>query len=295
MVQFYSFAYFAKSHFRRQILAYFGEDPRSIAPRPKCCDNCSLGLNAWRISDLYENVDDDGMYDFGRWARIMMTGIREAPRMEKFAVIRHIKRSFEENPFRYGANESTKPYFWEAVIWQLRNSGLLKTVYEPVPNDTKYETMLKFTELGANWFESSKENRKLKLKACGLMYAFFTKKGVTPGNGQATARSFRFVCDNEKLKRFLYEVRNVLAVANNVLPFQVMNDAAIEQLVQHKPNNINEFQMHPYDGFNADRLQKYAPTLLNAIVKYKVMNRFRGFSSNCCGIAFSKLNFIAFF
>lgn len=162
------------------------------------------------------------------------------------------------------------PYFWEAVIWQLRNSGLLKMVYVPIVNDKKYETMLEFTELGDNWFKASKENRTLELKACGLMYAFFTKKGDAPGNGPAAARSFRFVCEDEKLKRFLYEVRNVLAVANNVLPFQVMKDAVIDQLVQHKPNNMNEFRTHPYDGFNADRMRRYAPTLVNAIVKYKV-------------------------
>lgn len=133
--------------------------------------------------------------------------------------------------------------------------------------------MLEYTELGKNWLQSCKSHRKLELKACGLMYAFFTKKGNTPSINQAVARSFRFVCDDEKMKRFLYEVRNVLAAANNVMPFLVMNDAVIEQLVKHKPNNMNEFKMYPYEGFNTDRLQKFAPTIVNAICKYKVSNR----------------------
>lgn len=198
-----------------------------------------------------------------------MEGIRDAEKMEKFTVIRHVKEKFMRNPFREGAEESTKPYFWEAVIEQLRISGLLNLKYVQVEG-ARDDAMLELTELGRDWFETSNQKCKLELKAIGLMYAFLKKKDGTPNVGQAVVKMFNFVCDDEKLKRFLYEVRNVLAAANNMLPFQVMTDTVIQQLVSHRPTNMNEFKSHPYEGFNADRLQRYAPTFVNAITKYKV-------------------------
>lgn len=259
--------YFIETHFRRQILAYFGEDPRSIAPRPNCCDNCTLGQSAWLLSDLYEGVTDDGIYDFGRWARIVMSAVRDVRKSEKLMVIGYLKRSFLRNPFAYAANDSVRPYFWEAVIEQLRISGLLKITYVPTEGK-KDDAMLELTESAKEWLESS--HPKLELKAVGLMYAFFTKKGNAPSAGQAAiSKSFKFVCVDDKFKHFLYEVRNVLAAAYDVLPFQVMKDDVIEKIVRHKPSNLNEFKMQRYEGFNVDRLERYAPTLVNAIRKYR--------------------------
>lgn len=219
---------------------------------------------------MYEGVNDDGIYDFGRWARIVLKAIREVVKSEKLMVVAHIKKYFLKRPFEYGASDSVKSYFWEAVIEQLRISGLLKLTYVADRNKEKDDAMLELTEFGKEWFDSSRTNSKLELMAIGLMYAFFNKKGNVSSTSQAVIRSFEFKCDDEKFKRFLYEVRNVLATANNVLPFQVMKDAVIERMVCNKPNNMNEFKMNRYDEFNADRLYRYAPTLVNAITKYKV-------------------------
>lgn len=134
--------------------------------------------------------------------------------------------------------------------------------------------MLELTEFGQEWSGSGAFNKPLQLKAIGLMFAFFKRKDQTPRGGTISraAASFKFVCDNNNLKRFLYEVRNVLAAVNSVPPFQVLKDAAIERMVRLKPISNEEFSLHRYDGFNADKLLRYAPTIVKAIAKYMVRN-----------------------
>lgn len=212
------------------------------------------------------------MYDFGLWAHKLLSAAREAEKMERFTVVRKVKDKLKTSPFQRGADESQKPYFWEAVIEQLRVSGLL--IMKSKANEhSKEEIMLEYTAFGEDWLNRNTPQSNLELKAIGLMYAFFTKKGDERKIGQAAIKAFKFKLNDEKLKRFLYEVRNVLAAANDVLPFQVMTDAVIDQMVRYKPCNMDEFKMHRYDEFNVERLQKYAPTLVKAFTKYKVLNR----------------------
>lgn len=190
--------------------------------------------------------------------------------MEKFAVIRRAKSMSKQNPFGIAADLSEKPYFWEAIIEQLRITGLLDMNYVPM-DDEKDSAMLSITEYGRDWFAASNTNQKLKLKAIGLMYAFFRRKDIaSTDGGLAAIRSFKFHCDDAKLKVFLCEVRNILAEHYNVMPFQVIRDDMIDQMIRYKPKNMDEFKMHRYDGFNTERLENYASTLVNAFNKYKV-------------------------
>lgn len=128
---------------------------------------------------MFENVSDDGLYDFGSWARDLLSAIRSKSKAEKTTIIKKL----EEN------NTTTKtPYFWDAVVEQLRHSGHLKVIYVPI-DDAKKEAALELTEIGKKYVRSRKS--ELKLKAIGLMYAFFTKKCQTPA--PSTKRSTKSV------------------------------------------------------------------------------------------------------
>lgn len=127
------------------------------------------------MSNIYENVNDDGVYNFGRLARVLMTAVRNAPKLAKIEVIEKIKQEVvSNNSFVRAVNESEMPHFWAAVIEQLRISGYLKTKYVPDKN-AEEKIMLQLTESGEEWLLST--NEKLELKVAGLMYAFLNKKG----------------------------------------------------------------------------------------------------------------------
>lgn len=170
------------THFSRQILEYFGQDPNSIAARPNCCDNCSLGLNGRRLSDLFEGVNDDGIYDFGSWARDLLLAISSKSEGSKLTIVGDLEKKICRE------SETKIPYFWDAVVEQLRHSGYLIVKYVPI-DDAKHKAVLELTDIGKKFVRS--RSRELKLKAIGLMYAFLTKKCYTsivnvpnqPGHG----------------------------------------------------------------------------------------------------------------
>lgn len=164
------------------MIKYFGDDPSSIAPRPECCDNCSLSLKTQRLSDLYEGVNDNGIYDFGPWAGILMSSIKA----EKDAGIENIKKRIAA---KHRSSESKMPYLWEAVVEQLRISGCVKMEKISV-DDARDIIALKLTGNGRKWLRSSGSDRKLKLKAIGLMYAFFKKKKCNAPKIQSVPDSY---------------------------------------------------------------------------------------------------------
>lgn len=117
------------------------------------------------------------MYDFGEWAKIVMTNIPRT-KTEKNMIVDKIEKLVSWNSQTYAsvATESKMPYFWSAVIEQLRISGYLNIMYVPITNG-KDEAILKLTAIGEKWFKS--RSNQLQLKAIGLMYAFFKKKSIT--------------------------------------------------------------------------------------------------------------------
>lgn len=118
-------------------------------------------------------MNDDGVYNFGHLARVLMSAVRNAPKLSKIEVIETIKK-VSCGPFVRALDKSEKPHFWEAIIEQLRLNGYLKTKYVPFESAGE-KIMLELTKIGREWLLSSSKE-KLELKAVGLMYAFFKKK-----------------------------------------------------------------------------------------------------------------------
>lgn len=137
---------------------------------------------------MFEGVNDDGIYDFGSWARDLLSAIRSKPNAEKRSII----EKFEEKSYNDNNTTTKTPYFWDAMVEQLRHSGHLKVVYVPI-DDAKEKAVLELTEIGKKYVRSRKS--ELKLKAIGLMYAFFVKKRQTPAKSSSrlTNRSTKSV------------------------------------------------------------------------------------------------------
>lgn len=260
---------------------YFGEDTSALAPRPQCCDNCSRGLTGWLLSDLYEDVDDDGFHDFSKDAKTLLNVIQFLERNdvvpEKNRIKRFIMGKWDQSlrsvtySSLYRCGLMREEHYWISLIEQLALNEFIETI-----EGTTTRTV---SQKGKEWLRTSSP---LRLKAIGQMYEFFQKKRSTPlvssninsfsSNAGPTSIPIlhNFVPNNTTLSNILQQVCNAIATTKDI-PFEsIASAAALDKMVAAKPKNFDEFQIAALDGFTSEKLNKFGPTFVNAISKYCV-------------------------
>lgn len=263
---------------RKIILEYFGDDVNALVPRPNCCDNCTRGLSAWRLSDLFEDVDDEGVHDFEKNAYTLLSVVKFLQQngilVERKRTVIFLIGQYEEKLQKvlrtplHGIGRNLSSTYWMALMQQLEIEDILDTKV----GTTQYILTVKATE----WM-ASPAPRTLRLKAIGPMYAFFEKKNSTPLTANTSVPSTnmrtpwnKFECDNEVLLKVLNDVKYALALRSNVEPDSVASSDALRRMIELKPKNYDEFRYASFDGFSIAKLHKYGPTFANVIAKYTV-------------------------
>lgn len=265
----------------------------TLSARPNCCDNCTIGLCSWKLTDLYEKVDDNGTYDFATEAKILLEGIKYLDRnqistekdlIKKFLSGKFDRRlravqSVQRKRRFYASGEMNAEQYWLALIQQLT----LNYFIEVKVNSKKLQVSAKAEE----WLSRP---TSLPLKAIGQMYHFFAKKQSTPliaGSNKPNLFTVTRAVSNfiqksnvltgELLKEFLIKVRDFIAEKNNV-PENKKNSIAsllaLAKMVRVKPQNLDEFRYATLDGFNEAKINKYGPTFVNVISKFAVRTFF---------------------
>lgn len=272
-------------------MEYFGENVSAIPARPNCCDNCSQGMTAWSLADLYEDLDDGGFHDFATNTPTLLNAMKaiergqatvEKTRLKNFLIGWTGKKNDEKllslrGNRLYGSGKAKGPNYWVALLQQLQQEDFI----EMVPGTTTIKWSTKAEEWMARPWPKT-----LKFKAIGPMYEFFKKKRSTPLTTTATSLQYeigsngtshteripwnKFKFERDILMKILEAVRMALSAQNEVEPTTVASDAALNRMVQEKPRNYDEFRYTPYDGFNVEKMHKYGPTFVNAIEKYVV-------------------------
>lgn len=267
------------------ILDYFDEDTSSFGPRPNCCDNCSLGLTNWHLSDLYEGVDDDGFFDFTKNAKTLLSTMQFLKRKDVSVEKNRIKhfltgetkqepklRQFRSMTYLFGCGKSLGPHYWISLIEQLN-------MEEFIEEDMTTKT-LSVSSNGQKWLN---ECTPLRLKAIGQMYEFMTKKRSTPLDETKNALTVseahftklpelhNFTPNKVALKKLLEQVCNAIAMKKNILSREmVASDVALEKMATNMPTNFDEILSSALDGFTLKKLCRFGPTFVNAIARYSV-------------------------
>ncbi|KAG4066255.1 hypothetical protein HA402_000479 [Bradysia odoriphaga] len=266
---------------RKTILEYFGENT-SLTPRPNCCDNCTIGLGSWRLTDLYEDIDDNGIYDFSIESKILLEAIKcltvngistEKRLVKKFLIGKYDQRLQQVQRNRcYGSGRSHSEQYWLALIEQLSQNEYI----DIAPNGKN----LALTSTAENWLQNAVG---LRLKAIGQMFEYFDRKASTPlvvglnrtNRYNVTSavtdllRKDYVLCD-ELLKQVLSEVRDAIFV----LPTNVLdkNDIAsmsdLDKMVKAKPRNLDEFRYALKGSFSEKKVNKFGPTFVNAVSRF---------------------------
>lgn len=163
--------------FSKIILDYFDEDTSNLAIRSDCCDNCANGLSTWREEDLYEGFLSNGLYDFTKDGRLLLTTIQQmeaknikTERKIIVDILNGSNRRYESLNNCYGKGENRKRYYWYAMIDLLTTKEYIDFIAGV--------SHLKLSEKG-HWI-LCQPTKQLHLKPAGAINRFFQAKDNTP-------------------------------------------------------------------------------------------------------------------
>lgn len=285
---------------RKCLLEYFGSDTSTVQPRKNCCDNCDRGSSSIKLSDQYENLDDNGNYDFTTTAHLFLKALTITSKTS--VAIGVLRGSAEQKAMKYkndrevyGAGKIWSKEYWTTLIQQLKSNDYLTMKPLPPP----YRSITIISQKGTNWLYSTKRE-PLIMKAIPEIYKFFVKKrytsnqlniNVVPLEKTPTETTpidevlqveekrvievnNNYLLDNgmndTHLEEILMSVRKAMAQQNDCMPFSVASNMAITQMVTAKPVSIVEFKAHLIDGFSLAKIEKFATPFINAIVMFRV-------------------------
>lgn len=285
---------------RKYLLDYFGSNTSAIEPRKNCCDSCDHGSSSMQLSDQYDNLDNNGNYDFTSTAHLFLKAVSITSKTSlaisvllgsatKQALV------YKNNREVYGAGKNWPRDYWMTLIQQLKCNDYLTTKTLPPP----YRSLTVLSKMGSNWLLNT-NRQPLLLKAIPEIYRFLGKKR------QTSNRPYKNVLPEEEtptetipidmdedvpeteiiekncnhllanrmndmqLEEILMTVRKALAQQNDCMPFSVASNTAITQLVTKKPVSIMEFKAHLIDGFSLAKIEKFATPFINAILMFRV-------------------------
>lgn len=265
------------------LLEYFN-DPFVPKPRPNCCDNCTRGLSSQRLSQLYDNVDDEGFVDFTSDAKIIMDAFQYTRENyeQGYNVIDIVigKRSVEAKKYSsspvFGSGRCKSRAYWEVLVSQLIAHNFLENTSVVIKGRKPFTLTVVKTE-GIDWMNAT-SLPTLRLKAIGAMYPFLNERSLTSNNVETYSR-FLDISDlnpmtaqyaKKMIRILLQELRNELAVTvERHMP--ICSDDALRSLAEKRPKNIDELKACHITGFDDTRIRKFGPTFVNGIKKLLVI------------------------
>lgn len=289
--------------YRKYLLKYFGADASHIKPRSNCCDNCDSGSSRITLSDTYEGIDNDGNFDFTDNAYLLLKAMEIT---SKVAVAISVLRGSEEKKayeFRndkviYGAGKIWPKEYWSQLVEQLKSHDYITLKKLPLP----YRPIQIISPKGSAWLKREPRQR-LILKAKPEMYKFLKKKktavmdvalnipsasfkppakmqnepkkvqpspAVVPQPDENVDYQKELEMSDKHLEEILLGIRAVLAENSDCMPYLVATNTAIEQMVAKKPVSIKECKSYALDGFSLAKIDKFASTFVDGIIKFMV-------------------------
>lgn len=255
------------------------------------------------LSDKYENIDNNGYYDFTENAYLLLKAMQITSKSS--VAIPVLRGSSEKNAIIYkndkqiyGRGKIWPKEYWSTLIQQLKCDDYLTTKPLPPP----YRALLIISDKGQNWLKNECRNR-LILKAIPEFYQYLVKKRRVNLNENIPSNNVIQIENNEEksaisavelhdtveqdvedntkylqnielndkhLEEILLSIRKALAEKHDCTPFSVASNIAIQQLVDKKPLSIIEFKSCFIDGFSVAKIEKFATPFINAIIKFRV-------------------------
>lgn len=224
----------------RQILNYFGEE---MAEDCCNCDNCNKPNQKFYASD---NI------------LIVLKTIKETKEFFKIDTIINIligKQNSEIETYNFdklsyfGISDEDKAKHWESVIRQMIIYNLLK-------KDVVVYGILKITENGFNFLKNP------------ISLFFYEEHNFDKDDDIVS--SYSTVAADEILFAMLKNLRKHIAKKNDLPPFVIFSDQAIQEMTIRYPITIDE--LTKISGVGIGKSQKFGQDFINLIQKYIIEN-----------------------
>lgn len=271
---------------RKFILSYFG-DPAAdkITPRLNCCDNCDAQLANPNSKIEYEELDDQGRYDFGPDTYLLLNTfmslgfhscLSRAILILRGSKNKEILTKFANNSWR-GKGAKKPDEWWKELFDLLEANGLvLKTSFQLQNRVKVVITRVNVTDVGKQWLRGG---MKLMLPPKKKMLAYLTRK-EKPDRRILCARDIPNApvskrmrptpslleeallltptvqrTFEEELRKRLTQFRMQCANQLEVMPYMIVSEKCLQQMADNPPSALD--QLSKYDGMSLNKISTF--------------------------------------
>lgn len=262
-------------NFRLKILQYFEGENVTCTPRLNCCDNCRRGSIATDITNIYKNLDENGLYDFTADARLLVEALKLFNGWSGYSKPISLLRGSHSQAIKkyhghplHGRGKFKSEDFWQALADQLERLSFFEKVSLRNVQQKAFGHTIKLTQKAEIWLNA---NETLALKPTDQMLKFLPKKHASPEKSTKLLQSIPIMAKatTTDLKNSLLLVRIALASQYDTKPYVIASNLALEQIADKQPLSLDDMRAAKIDGFSEAKIIKFGQKFITAILKWK--------------------------
>jgi ATP-dependent DNA helicase RecQ len=229
---------------RQTLLSYFGEK------RLRACDNCDNCLEppeTWDGTTAAQKALSCVYRTGQRFGVAHLVDVLVGNSTEKVLQFGHDRLP------TFGVGNDLSDLQWRGVFRQLAAAGFLAVDlegYGGLKLTAQSKAVLKGEERVTLRVQAAKKPKKLRRD--------------TGSNGARSAENNGIAPENAALWEALREVRLALAREQGVPPYVIFHDATLQEMLSHRPTNLDEMGM--ISGVGARKLEKYGEAFLKVLL-----------------------------
>lgn len=265
-------------------MEYFDSKVSSTTSNESCCDNCRNGSSSKQLSDVYNEVDNDGNFDFTENALLFLRTMELTNR--KSLAIAVLRGSGTKDTLRYvehdlfAKGKLFPKEYWDLLVQQLQRNEYLQVKRLPPP----FKSTVELSQKACDWMQNT-PIKSLVLKVIPEMLKYMPRKrkhrpdmktdvvvaGTSSSSSSKSIETIKCVdkSKDKDLENILIAIRSILAEHFDCPPFTIASNAAIEQMIKMKAKTIDEFKSTAFDGFSLAKIEKFAKYFIDGIVKFQ--------------------------
>lgn len=273
---------------RMFILKYFDGDKVAEVKHDPCCDNCKKNKSkaslGFKDCDLFENVDENGNFDFSDDSRLIIQAVNYFDGFKglgaPISLIRGVKTNLDAKHFSaplYGKGKGKSEEWLKLVAGLLEREGYLKKQkrqpsnfsklpkfgFQTVAITSKAEDFLRDQSAKIIFPPTTEMRPLLKRKRIFVNHVTPVRPILSGIPIPEAERKDEF----EEIMKCLLKTRSELATKFDCMPYLVASNRALHQLATEKPKNLIEMKKIGLDGFSDAKISKFGNDLITTIQK----------------------------
>lgn len=269
---------------RKYILEYFG-DPNvgHLEPHLECCDNCERNLTNKTKNVEYEGCNENGEFDFGNDARLLMrviTEVQEITPTQTRAILMGLKTNSKYPSFKnhrlQGTGRHKSDEWWRGLENLLERQGMVSQfTHKASWNVYVKKCVISVTQKGKSFLTNDKNNlfmppnkemfkyMKVKQPESHEVKPLFKYKANVPtkieihSNPKPIEKPVKKLSLEEKVLKKLIYFRQEMANRLDVMPYMIASQKCLQQLAAYRPQSLKELENLPLDGFSIAKIASF--------------------------------------